>query len=111
MTSFPFFLYQYNYKLAKLSLCSILCGSLLRDVLNPKNTTFSDKDGMAAIGTLGRIEEFDDATDWDQYVEHLQNFFLANDINNAAKQRAVFLSVVEAGTYKTLSLRGSRLIE
>ena len=57
---------------------------------------------MAATGTLGRIEEFDDATDWDQYVERLQNFFLANDIDDAAKQRAVFLSVVGAATYKTL---------
>ena len=41
-------------------------------------------------------------TDWDQYVERLGNLFLANDIKDAAKQRAVFLSVIRLSTYKIL---------
>ena len=41
-------------------------------------------------------------SDWDQYVERLENFFLANDINDDAKKRAVFLSVIGPSSYKTL---------
>lgn len=55
---------------------------------------------MAA--TLGRIEEYDGSSDWDQYIERLENFFLANDIDVDGKQRAVFLSVVGPATYKIL---------
>ena len=55
-----------------------------------------------ATGTLGRIEEYDGTSDWDQYVERLGNFFLANDIKDAAKQQAVFLSVIGSSTYKIL---------
>ena len=57
---------------------------------------------MGSTGTLGRIEEFDGTSDWDQYVERLENFFLANDIDVDEKQRAVFLSVVGPATYKIL---------
>ena len=57
-----------------------------------------DEDGMA---TLGRIEEFD-GSDWQQYVERLEYFFTANGIEDGAKKRAVFLSVVGPATYKTL---------
>ena len=46
---------------------------------------------MASVGTLVRVEEFDG--DWQQYVERLGHFFLANGITDAAKQQAVFLSV------------------
>ena len=55
---------------------------------------------MAATGTLGRF--FDGTSDWDQYVERLENFFLANDIVDDAKKRAVFLSVIGPSSYKTL---------
>lgn len=58
---------------------------------------------MPATGTLRRIEEFNDITKWDQYVERLQNFFLENDIDDTAKQQcAVFLSMVGPARYKTL---------
>ena len=40
---------------------------------------------MVATGTLG--QEFDGTTDWDQYVERLENIFLANDIDDDAKRR------------------------
>ena len=59
---------------------------------------------MSAAGTLGRIEEFDGSKDcdWQQYVERLEHFFVANGITDAGKKRAVFLSVIGAATYKTL---------
>ncbi len=55
---------------------------------------------MSAKGTLGNIEEFDGSKDdWPQYVERLEHFY-ANEITDADKKRAVFLSVVGAATYK-----------
>ena len=56
-----------------------------------------------SVGTRGRVDEFDgNKDDWQQYVERLEHFFLANEIDSAEKQRAVFLSAVGAATYKTL---------
>ena len=53
-------------------------------------------------GTLGRVEEFDgNKDDWQQYVERLEHFFVANGIDGAEKKRAVFLSVIGSSTYKT----------
>ena len=46
-------------------------------------------------GTLGRVEDFDgNKDDWQQYVERLKHFFVANGIDGAEKKRAVFLSVI-----------------
>ena len=54
-------------------------------------------------GTLGRVEDFDgNKDDWQQYVERLEHFFVANGIDGAEKKRAVFLSVIGPSTYKTL---------
>ena len=54
-------------------------------------------------GTLGRVEDFDgNKDDWQQYVELLEHFFVANGIDGAEKKRAVFLSVIGPSTYKTL---------
>ena len=54
-------------------------------------------------GTLGRVEDFDgNKDDWQQYVECLEHFFVANGIDGAEKKRAVFLSVIGPSTYKTL---------
>ena len=61
---------------------------------------FGDESGMS--GTLGRVDEFDgDKDDWQQYVERLEHFFVANGIDGAEKKRAVFLSVIGSSTYKT----------
>ena len=58
---------------------------------------------MAATGTLGRIEEFDGTSDWDQCVERQRNFsHERHRRRDDAKKRAVFLSVIEPSTYKTL---------
>ena len=54
-------------------------------------------------GTLGRVEEFDsNKDDWQQYVERLEHFFQANDVDGAENKRAVFLSVIGSATYKIL---------
>ena len=53
-------------------------------------------------GTLGRVEDFDgNKDDWQQYVERLEHFFVANGIDGAEKKRAVFLSLIGPSTYKT----------
>eukprot|EP00731_Ephydatia_muelleri_P001678 Em0001g1678a len=50
----------------------------------------------------GTIEEFDGATeDWTAYSERLEQYFVANDVDEAAKKRAILLSVCGASTYKT----------
>ena len=46
---------------------------------------------IMAVATLGRVEEFDGAReDWQQYVERLEHFFVANSITTPEKKRAVF---------------------
>ena len=53
---------------------------------------------MAA--TLRRIEEFDrDKEEWSQYQERLEYFFQVNEIEDADKKRAVFLSLIGSNTY------------
>eukprot|EP00731_Ephydatia_muelleri_P038059 Em0643g2a len=48
----------------------------------------------------GTIEEFDSATeDWRAYSERLEQYFVANDADDAAKKRAILLSVCGASTY------------
>ena len=55
---------------------------------------------MATHGTIG---EFNIAQeDWLTYVERLQQYFTANDVNNAEKQRAILLSCVGASTYQLI---------
>ena len=51
----------------------------------------------------GTIEEFDSATeDWTAYSERLEQYFVANDVDDAAKKRAILLSVCGASTYKLI---------
>lgn len=53
---------------------------------------------MAAI--LGKVEEFDSKKEeWSQYVERLDHFFAANVIEDAARKRSVFLSVIGPAPY------------
>lgn len=53
---------------------------------------------------LGRIEEFDECSSnsFEEYIERLECFFHANDIEDDAKKRSVLLSVCGAKTYSTL---------
>ena len=49
---------------------------------------------------LGRVEVFDVAEDnWEEYAERLVQFFIANDIQDEVKKRAILLSNVGPRTY------------
>ena len=51
----------------------------------------------------GHIGEFNNQLeDWRSYTERLQNYFIANDIKNEAKQHAILLSVCGPRTYKLI---------
>ena len=55
------------------------------------------------MATHGNIGEFDrGAEDWAAYCERLEQYFLANDVEDADKQRAILLSVCGAGTYQLI---------
>ena len=53
-------------------------------------------------GNIGHVEEFEGNRDWQQYMECLEHFFVANSIDGAEKKRAVFLSIISLTMYKTL---------
>ena len=59
-----------------------------------------------ATALLGHIDQFDPADEqWPQYVERLEQLFVANDVtgdDKAVKRRATFLSVVGRSTYNLL---------
>ena len=58
---------------------------------------------MPRFTLLGKVDEFDcTKEDWTQYVERLDHFFVANDITDEGKKRAVLLSVVGSSTYALL---------
>ena len=55
--------------------------------------------------THGSVGEFNNAEeDWKTYVERVDLYFTANEITNAAKKRAVLLSVCGAKTYHTIRI-------
>ncbi|XP_043238896.1 uncharacterized protein K02A2.6-like isoform X2 [Amphibalanus amphitrite] len=52
---------------------------------------------------LGRLEVFEAAEDnWEEYIERLVQFFVANEIEEDVKKRAILLSNVGARTYGVL---------
>ena len=56
---------------------------------------------MAA--THGHPGEFDsNQEDWESYIERLQQYFTANDVRSADKQRAILLSCSGASTYRLM---------
>ena len=59
---------------------------------------------MTTSTVIGQVEPFQLGTeDWEQYTERLEQFFLANGIDDDGKKLAVFLTVVGAKTYALLS--------
>ena len=57
----------------------------------------------SVMPTYGQISEFEESKEsWTEYAERLQQYFLANEITNAEKQRAIFLSVCGGRTYSLL---------
>ena len=55
------------------------------------------------MSTFGKIEEFSPETGyWIQYTERLEQYFIANDISDASKKRAILLSVCGPTTYNLM---------
>ena len=55
---------------------------------------------MALYGNVGEFKESEKS--WTQYVERLDQYFLANEITDEDKQRAILLSVCGSKTYSLL---------
>ena len=51
------------------------------------------------MATHGHLSEYSSAEDWASYTERMDQYFLANDVSDAAKKRAILLSVVGNKTY------------
>ena len=55
-----------------------------------------------AAGLHGFVAAFDPSQDdWGEYVECLEHYFTANDIDSEDKRRAILLNAVGASTYLT----------
>ena len=52
---------------------------------------------MATYGKIGEFKESEES--WTQYIEWLEQYFLANEVEDAGKQRAILLSVCGSKTY------------
>ena len=61
-------------------------------------------------GLHGKVSAFDaHQEDWIEYVERLELYFMANDITDSAKKRAILLNAAGPATYrlvKTLAIPG-----
>ncbi|KAJ8023800.1 hypothetical protein HOLleu_36342 [Holothuria leucospilota] len=52
---------------------------------------------------FGKLDEFNsEKEEWTQYVERLNHFFTANDIEEETKKQSIFLSLIGADAYKLL---------
>ena len=55
------------------------------------------------MATYGRINEFEESSEeWSQYVDRMGHYFTANEIDDADKQRAIFLPVCGSKVYKLI---------
>ena len=55
------------------------------------------------MATYGKIGEFDPATElWNNYIERVDQFFIANDVADATKKREILLSSCGAKAYQLL---------
>ena len=52
------------------------------------------------MATYGKIDEYDESEEWTQYVERMDHYFEANEIEEYDKKRSIFFSVLGAKTYK-----------
>ena len=55
---------------------------------------------VAKHGTIGEFDS--NCEDWTSYTERLTQYFVANDVDNAAKKRAILLSICGASTYQLI---------
>ena len=56
---------------------------------------------MATFGQVGAFTEGQE--EWKQYVERLEQYLIANGVENANKKHAIFLSTIGPQAYKLLS--------
>ena len=64
------------------------------------------------MGTYGKMGEFKESEEsWSQYVERLEQYFLANEVKDVAKRRAILLSVCGSETYARDFLQPARPAE
>ena len=52
---------------------------------------------METYGKIGKFNESEES--WTQYVERIEQYFLANEVEDAAKKRAILLSACRSKTY------------
>ena len=63
---------------------------------------------MQAVGIHGLVGQFDPRQEeWCDYIETLIHYFVANDIAEEAKKRAILLTAVGPGTYRLLKTLAS----
>ena len=76
---------------------TLLCLSL-------SNLSYNNsRGGKANMKTLGKIDEFVPATgDWSQYIERMNQFFIANEIFEEPRKKAILLSSGGAETFSLL---------
>ena len=73
--------------------------SLLFCVCRNKDTLLATR-----MPSFGRLNEFglERGEDWSQYIERMEHYFVANDINDAEKKKAILLSACGGATYKLM---------
>lgn len=54
------------------------------------------------MATFGKIEEYCESDEWVQYVERLEMYFEANDIDDDTKKRSILLTVCGPKTYRLI---------
>lgn len=52
---------------------------------------------MATYGKIGEFKELEES--WTQYIERLEQYFSANDVEDPGKKRAILLSVCGSKMY------------
>ena len=54
--------------------------------------------------SFGKLKEFglEGGEDWSQYIERIEHYFVANDIDDEGKKRAILLSACGGSTYKLM---------
>ena len=57
-----------------------------------------------AKSIIGCVGEYSDREDsWQFYIDRLEQFFIANDVDKVEKKKAILLSSIGAKTYKLLT--------
>ena len=59
-----------------------------------------NKDGMAAHGTI--LEFFSAQETWNSYIECLEQYLVANKVEDTDQQRVILLSVCNPATYRLI---------